>query len=198
MATAGLLLDRITRIMTEEGGDGLHGHPPVDCLGGQGVAELVGMNVGDAGASGDGGDVAVDGAAVEGSPVVAFDEAPRTRSGAGGSVVVNEFDQRRQQWHVAVVVQLADGDAHPVGVADEDHGVVLEAGQLTGADPGAGQDLDHEPPTGVGIGGEGGHELRGGGVVEELRERFVALGEVTGEDRDAGRGIVVAGPSAPR
>jgi hypothetical protein len=56
-----------------------------------------------------------------------------------------------------------------------DHGVVVEAGQLTGADPRAGEDLDHEPATGVGIGGEGGDELRRGRVVEELRERFDLL-----------------------
>ena len=44
----------------------------------------------------------------------------------------------------------------------------------------------------VGVGSEGGHELRGGGVVEELREWFVAVGEVAGEDRDPGGGVVVA------
>ena len=74
----------------------------------------------------------MDGAPVEGPAVVALDQAPRTRSGAGGPVVVDELDQGWQQRHVAVVVQLADGDPEPVGVTDEDHGVVIEAGQIVG------------------------------------------------------------------
>ena len=56
-----------------------------------------------------------------------------------GLVVGDELDEHRVQRHVAVVVELADRDAQPVGVADSDHGVVFEAGELAGAHPGAGQ-----------------------------------------------------------
>jgi hypothetical protein len=87
------------------------------------------------------------------------------------------------QRDVAIVVELADGDAQPVRVADADHGVRLERGELTGTHAGAGEELDHEPASPVRIGGQRGHELRCGGVVEELREWFVAFGEVTGVDR---------------
>jgi hypothetical protein len=80
-------------------------------LGGEGVAELVGVHGSDAGAFGDGGDVAVDGAPVEGLAVVAFDEGPRTGRVSGGVVVVDELDEQWEQGHVAVVVELADGDA---------------------------------------------------------------------------------------
>ena len=45
-------------------------------LGGQGVAELMGMDVTDAGSFGHPVDVAMDGAPVEGLAVVSFDEAP--------------------------------------------------------------------------------------------------------------------------
>jgi hypothetical protein len=51
--------------------------PPVDGLGRQGVAQLVRVDVTDAGALGDRGDVAVHGATVVGLAVVPFDETPR-------------------------------------------------------------------------------------------------------------------------
>ena len=58
----------------EQGGNGLEAHPPVDGLGGQGVAQLVGMDVADPGPFGDRRHVAVDGAPVEGLTVVTLDE----------------------------------------------------------------------------------------------------------------------------
>jgi hypothetical protein len=67
----------------------------------------------DAGASVDGGDVAVDGAPVEGLTVVAFDEHPGTARSAVVAVVGDELDQDRVQRDVAVVVELADGDPQP-------------------------------------------------------------------------------------
>jgi hypothetical protein len=79
-----------------------------------------------------------------------------------------------------------------VGVADGDHGVGLERAEFAGTHPGAGQQLDDEPASLVRISGEGGHELRGGGVVEELGELLVAFREVAGEDELAvGRVVVV-------
>jgi hypothetical protein len=90
------------------------------------------------------------------------------------------------QGHVAVVVEFAHRYAQPVGVADANHGVRGERGELAGAHAGAGEQFDHEPSPLVRVGRERGHELRGGGVVEELRERFVALGEVALVDRTVG------------
>jgi hypothetical protein len=64
--------------MPEQGGDGLQPHAPVDGLGGEGVAELVGMDA-QAAAAPDAADdaadlVAVDGPAlVGGQPLVAAD-----------------------------------------------------------------------------------------------------------------------------
>lgn len=97
--------------MAEERSDGLEAHAAVDGLGGEGVAELVGVDVSDAGAGGGGGDVAVDGAPVEWLAVVAFDESPGSGRSASGAVVVDELDDVGQQRHVAVVVELADWDA---------------------------------------------------------------------------------------
>lgn len=77
--------------------------------GGKGVAELVGMHVADPGALGDCGDVAVDGAAVEGLSVVSFDEPPGTGWWPGAVPVGDELDEFGEQGDAAVVVELADG-----------------------------------------------------------------------------------------
>jgi hypothetical protein len=140
------------------------------------------MHVTDTGAAGGRLDVAVDGAPVEGLVVVAFDE----QAGAGGSppgpVVGDQADQQRVQGNGAVVVELAQRDAQPVGVAEPVHGVVAQSPDLTGSHAGAGQEFDDEPAAPVGVGGESGHELRGGGIVEELRCGLVGFGQVPGED----------------
>lgn len=106
------------RAVAEQGGDRFEAHPAVDGLGGERVPELVGVDVTDPGAAGDGGDVAVDGAPVEGLPVVSFDESPGSRWRPDGEPLVDELDEDRVQGDVAVIVELADGDAQPVGVAD--------------------------------------------------------------------------------
>jgi hypothetical protein len=69
------------RPVGQQRSDGLERHAAVEALGGEGVAELVRMHVADTGATGDGLDVAMDGAPVEGLVVVSFDE----QTGAGGS-----------------------------------------------------------------------------------------------------------------
>ena len=175
--------------MAEQRGDRFEGHAPVDALGGEGVAQRVGVDVADAGAAGDGGDVAVDGAAVHGLMVVAFDEQAGGGRPAPGPVVVDQPDEHRVQRDGAVVVELAERDAQPPGVAEAIHGVVAQPADLADAHPGAGQQFDDQPAPPVRVDGEGGHELGGGGIVEELRERFIGLGDVSGEASglDAGR-----------
>src|SRR5436190_24299173 len=106
--------------MAQEGGNGLERHAPVDALGSEGVAELVGMYPADASASSHGGDVAVDGAPVEGLMVVAFDEQTGRCRSPPGPVVVDQTDQERMQRDGAVVVEFAQRDAQPVGVAEAD------------------------------------------------------------------------------
>jgi hypothetical protein len=62
--------------VAEQGGDGFEAHPSVDGLGGERVAQLVRMDVTDAGALGDGHDVAVHGAPIERAAIIALDQAP--------------------------------------------------------------------------------------------------------------------------
>ena len=64
------------RAMPEQGGDRFEAHPTVDRLGRERVTQLVRMDVTDTGAFGDGGDVAVDRAPIEGLAVVALNEQP--------------------------------------------------------------------------------------------------------------------------
>jgi hypothetical protein len=97
--------------VAEQRCDGFEAHPPVDGLGRQGVAQLVWVDVTDAGALGDGDDVAVHGAAVEGLAVIAFDEPPGPGRRTDRQPLGDELDQDRVQGHVAVVVEFADGDA---------------------------------------------------------------------------------------
>ena len=139
--------------MAQQGGDGFEGHAPVDALGRQGVAQGVRVHVADPGASACGDDVAVDGAPVEGLVVVSFDEQPGGGGTAPGPVVVDETDEHRVEGDGSVVVELPEGDAQPVGVAELVHGVVCQGGQLSGAHARAGQEFDHEPASPVGVGG---------------------------------------------
>ena len=61
--------------MTEQSGDGLEAHAPVDHPGGERVAQLMGMDVADAGTLGHPIDIAMDGATVEGLAVVTLDQS---------------------------------------------------------------------------------------------------------------------------
>ena len=91
-------------------------------LGGQGVAELVGVDVADAGDAGAAGDDAGDAGAVEGSAWLVMSR-PVSSGPAHARQWSSELDQDRVQRDVAVGVELADGDAQPVGLADGDDGV---------------------------------------------------------------------------
>ena len=85
-----------------------------------------------------------------------------------GGPVGEQGDEVGVQGDVAVVAQLADGDPQPVAVTDEHDGVGVEVAQLTGTQPGAGEDLDDEAVARVGGGAGGGHQPGGVTVVEEL------------------------------
>ncbi len=94
-----------------------------------------------------------------------------------------------QERDVAVVVELAEGDAEPPTVADLDDGVGLERAELTNPDPGVGQQFQHQPSQRVGFGRDGPSEPGGGGVIEKLGQWFVGSGQISGEDRSAGRRV---------
>jgi hypothetical protein len=58
---------------------------------------------------------------------------------AVGGPCGEQRDQLGVQGHVAVVAELAERDAQPVGRPDEDDGVGLEIGELAGSHAGAGE-----------------------------------------------------------
>jgi hypothetical protein len=105
--------------VTEQGGDGFEGHASVDGLGGEGVAELVGVG-GHAGAAGDATNDAPDLVAVDGAAVVG-DEPPVSADVVEvvGAPPGEECDEVRVKWVEAVVAQFADGDAQPVSDLSE-------------------------------------------------------------------------------
>ena len=109
--------------MAEQGGDGLQPHAAVDGLGGQGVAELVGVDAKAAAAPDPADDpadlVAVEGAAVIGGEAVPGADVVEIGSGPG----VQERHELGMQGHVAVVAQLAQWYPQPVGLADAHDGV---------------------------------------------------------------------------
>ena len=153
--------------MAEERGDGLQPHAPVDGLGGQGVAQLVGVDADAAAAADTAGDtadlVAVDRAAVIGGQAPAGADVIGVGGGPGGE----ERDQFGVQGHVAVVAELAERDAQPVAGADEDDGVGFEIGELAGPHAGTGEQFDDQAVAGIGAGPGGCHEPGGIAVVEE-------------------------------
>lgn len=120
-------LDSFTRIMAEEGGDGVEAHAPVDGLGGERVAELVSGDVLDPG----GRRLVMEDLAdpVAGERPVRFDqEAVRAQPGGPvvGDPVVEKLFELGVQRDGAVVVELADRDAQPEGRADLHDGVDTE------------------------------------------------------------------------
>jgi len=109
-----------------------------------------------------------------------------------GDPVVEEVFQLRVQGNVAVVVQLPDRDAKPVGRPDLHHGVDGECEQLAASDAGAGQQLDDQSRQRVRVSAGSPLQFRCGGVVEEPWQRLVGDGQVTDEDQRPGGGVVVA------
>ena len=74
---AGIGQRHVHRAVPEQSSDRLEAHAPVDRLGGERVAQLVGMDVADPGPLGHAGHVAMDGAPVEGLAVVTLEEVAR-------------------------------------------------------------------------------------------------------------------------
>ena len=179
------------RAMAQQLGDSFQAHAPVDQLGSERVAQLVGMDVSGAGPACHRSYVAMDGPAVEGLAVVADDQQSRGTRTPPGPVVGDEVDEHRVEGDVAVVVELADRDPQPVGAAVAEHGIVTQPAELTGPHAGASQQFDHESPAPIGILGQGGHELGGGGVVQKPRQGLVPFRKVSGVDGDPSWRVVV-------
>ena len=133
--------------VTEQRGDGFEAHPAVDGLGGEGVAQAVGVHVVDPGDGADAGDDAVHGATIDRVVVVGEQPpAPADVLAVGGGPLGEEVDDFGVQGDHAVVAELADRDAEPVAVvADAGDGVGGELAELGGAQAGAGEDLGDEP-----------------------------------------------------
>jgi hypothetical protein len=113
--------------MAEEGGDGFETHPPVDGLGGEGVAELVGVDVADPGLFGDPADHAGDPMPVDAAgPVGEEVTVPADVFPVGLLVGGDVFDQVGVEGDVSVVSEFADWDSQPVTVADLDDRVGVE------------------------------------------------------------------------
>ena len=97
--------------VTEQRGDCFESHAAVDGLGGEGVAELVGVD-GDAGAASDaahdaGECVSVEAAAVIGDESIVGADVVEVVGGPAGE----EGDEVGVEWDVAVVAEFADRDA---------------------------------------------------------------------------------------
>jgi hypothetical protein len=172
--------------MAEQRGDRLQPHAPVDGLGGQGVAQLVGVHA-DAAAAADTADDAADLVAVQRASVVGG-QAPAGADviGVDGGPDGEERDQLGVRRHVPVVAELAERDAQPVAGADEDDGVGFEAGELAGPDAGSGEQFDDQAVAGIGTGPGRCHEPGGIAVVEEPGQRVGAGRDIAADDGVAG------------
>jgi hypothetical protein len=103
--------------VTEQRSDRFEAHPSVDRLGGKGVAELVGVDVSDAGVDADASHDAVHGPPVDRDVAVGEESALGADVvGVGGGPVGEEGDEVGVQGDEPVVAELADRHAEPVGV----------------------------------------------------------------------------------
>jgi hypothetical protein len=107
--------------------------PPVDRLGGQGVPQLVWVDVRQPGGRAGPVDHPGDGVPVQRGAVLPGQQQRVLRGHVRVSVVLDQGEQVRVQRQVAVLAELADRDVQPGGGADRDHGVGAQVGVL--ADP---------------------------------------------------------------
>ena len=96
------------------------------------------------------------------------------------------------QGQVAVFVELADRDVQPGPGADEHDGIGPQAGVFADPQPGAQQHLDGDPDQHPAVTLSSAQQLGGRGVVEGLGQRVVGAGQVAGEHRHPGRGVLPA------
>ena len=178
--------------MAEHRGDRFQAHAAVDGLGGQGVPQLVGVDVGQPGGGAGPVDHPGDGVPVQRPAVLPGQQQRVAGPDVRGAVAVDQGDQLGVQRQVAVLAELADRDVQPGPGADVHDRVGAQAGVFADPQPGAQQhlhgDADQQPPVGLG----GAQQFRGGGVVEGLGQRVVLAGQVAGEHRHPGRGLVPA------
>ena len=129
--------------MPEHGGDGLETHPAVDCLGRERVAELVRVDVSEAGGAAHAFDDPADVMTIESSAVMV--QQVFINGWVRGGPVGKESLRVGVQRHVTVVVKFADRDPQPWRRVQGDDGVGGEVAELTDPHPGPGQQLDDEP-----------------------------------------------------
>jgi hypothetical protein len=125
--------------MAEQRGDRFEAHPSVDRLRGQRVAQLVRCDPSDPGRGSGFGDGPFDPGGRDRAALVDEDQIRSEILGTVGQPLIEEFFEAGVQRDVAVVVQLADGDAQPEGRADLDDGVDRESEELAATQPGAGE-----------------------------------------------------------
>jgi hypothetical protein len=104
--------------VAEHGGDRFQAHAPVDRLGGQRVAQLVGVDVWQAGGCSGPVDMAGDRVTIELCAVFPRQLKGIVRCDVAGAVVVDELNEVWMQRQVAVLAQLADRDVQPRPAAD--------------------------------------------------------------------------------
>jgi hypothetical protein len=159
---------------------------PLFRLGGEGVAQLMRVNVADAGRLGHPPHHPRHHVTVERPPGVG-DKEPRP------AVVVVFLPRREQlhqtgvQRHVAVGVKLAERDPKPPLATAVLHGVALQLAEFAHAHTGAGQQLHHELAPSVLLGRGRLQEPRRRRVVEGMWQGFVLGGHVGEEHRGTGR-----------
>jgi len=135
--------------MAEQRSDRLETHAPVDGLGGEGVTQLVGVDLDFASAT-DTSDNATDQMTFEGSAVVgnkAVVSADVVEIGGGPRA--EQLDELGMERNVAIIAELADRYSKPMSVSDADDRVGFEIGKFACPHAGAGEDLDDESVPGI-------------------------------------------------
>ena len=182
----GVAQGHVQAAVSQQRGDGFEGHAAVDGLGGQGVPQLVGMDVGQPGGAAGAVDQPGDAVPVERAAALVGQQQRVVGVDVGGAVVIDEGDQVRVQRQVAVLVELADGDVQP-GAAPI--WTIASAGSAVYSltrRPVRKQHFDDDADQHAGFGLGGAEQLRRGRVVEGFGQRVVDAGQVAGEDRDPG------------
>jgi hypothetical protein len=110
-------------------------------LGGKGVPELMGVDMGQSGCGAGPVDHPGDAVPVEAAAVLAGQQQGMAGCDVAGAIVVDQGDQLRVQRQVAVLSELADRDVQPRPGADLDNRVGAQGGVLADPQPGSEQHL---------------------------------------------------------